>query len=434
VCRKRPYGTLPRMRGFDAELYLRLLGEQMLVGSSEGGHPPWRSPLAEAAGALVAIDAINSAKARAVIADYGLANALRHERLLHLRGHYGRRSRRRKTAPLKPRRVVACGRAIEHAQGMVFVKHVVLAEDSTAVSIRWRPSSPPRSSRPGSHGGHFGLQGPIPAKLKDDQGKSTSTSFNGGGSDEEWEGHLRAARPLSPDTSWIEIDGERIDLLDAPWPCDVSLERLPDEPPAHRYLRHQVAAAGSHFHGPPDSIERSIDALTAAGALDGADPVIDQLRAVVGTVPHQPGTPAGARRLPEPWRSLPRRQGKVNGPELTIPIGATTPLFDGFSVAVTALESRRDSFAVHVEVTPGMAGHGPWGDDDLPAGSLAWWAADDRGNAYLGQMGSWSGGDDHSDGEINFEAALDPNAKRLRLMPTGPTMRAVIEFPLERGA
>jgi hypothetical protein len=55
---------------------------------------------------------------------------------------------------------------------------------------------------------------------------------------------------------------------------------------------------------------------------------------------------------------------------------------------------------------------------------------DDRGNHYLGQMGNWSGGEDHSSGEIGLWPALHPKARRLEIVPTAEANRAVIGFPL----
>jgi hypothetical protein len=60
----------------------------------------------------------------------------------------------------------------------------------------------------------------------------------------------------------------------------------------------------------------------------------------------------------------------------------------------------------------------------------AWWTRDDRGNHYLGH---WNGTHDHDDaiktGTLAFSPALDPRAKRLDVLPTGLSARAVISFP-----
>ena len=133
-------------------------------------------------------------------------------------------------------------------------------------------------------------------------------------------------------------------------------------------------------------------------------------------------------QLFEPWRSLFRRQGRQDGPEGTFALSAVTPEFDGFSVAISSLESRPEGFGIEVDVAPGIEGHGP--GRGLGSRQLAWWAADERGNHHLGQLGSWSGGERYSSGQINFWPALRPKARQLSIMPTAETSRAVITVPL----
>jgi hypothetical protein len=274
----------------------------------------------------------------------------------------------------------------------------------------------------------YGPAGPLQPQLTDDQGKTVGTGFSGGGSDETWEGHLTADHPLSPDTNWIEVDGNRVELTGEAVPCEVTVEPLAEEPLAHRYLWRRVAI--TDIHGPPE-VQGSIDALLAAGAVQADDPELDAIRAVCEAMPHHPGMPArgrsGVRSLPEPWRSLLKRQGREDGPDGTLALSAVTPEFDGFSVAINCLESRADGFAIEVDVAPGLEG-GP--DRGLGSRQLAWWAADNRGNHHLGQLGSWGGGESYSSGEINFWPALAPKARQLAIMPTGETSRAVITVPL----
>ena len=425
------------MTRFDAELYLRLAGEEMILGVQRRQQRPWDSPLFEPASALVAVGAISAARAHAVIDDYSLAEALRsdqgqhlHQRIALARAH---RSRRSQSQALKPRRVVPCDRTIEDVNGTLHVRHVTLSEDSTSLAITWRPtqSGQARSHRRRSmimYGHRSG--GPPNPQLTDDRGTTVGTGFGGGGSDDKWEGHLTADQPLAPDTAWIEIDGERIELTGEAVQCAVAIEPLDGHASPHRYLWRRLAVP--HFHGPPE-IEASIDALIAAGALAPDDPVLDELRAVRAAMPNHPGMHPGAspsaRRLPEPWRSLLSRLGRVDGPEGTLVLSAVTPQFDGFSVAVSCVESRPDGFGIEVDVAPGLEGGGPF-RGSFESSQLAWWAADDRGNHHLGEMGSWSGGEDYSSGEIGFWPALHPQARRLEIMPTAEANRAVIGFPL----
>lgn len=427
----------PIVGGFDAELYLRLQGEEALVGGGELHHGPWDAPLLEVARALVAVGALSAGKATAVIDDYSLADALRTENGLEHRGPFGPGSRRaggraRKVEPLEPRRVVPCDETIESAQGTLHVRHVALTERSTSVAITWRPNPGPRPlRRPGRMVMYGGGRGhPPQATIADDRGTSSGAHFSGGGSDHQWDGHFTTDQPLARDTAWIEIDGTRIELTAEPSDWEVSIEPLPDQPPAHRYLRCRLATR-NRFHE-LQSLDGAVDALIAAGALQPDDPVISEVSAVLEAMPHHPGRPtpgSASRALPPPWGSMLARIGKEDGPEGMIALGAVTPVFDGFSVAVGSLESRPEGFQIEVDVAPGLDGPGPF-EGNLEPQRLAWWAVDDRNHHYLGQIGGWSGSEDHSSGEIDFWPALHPKARILRVMPTGATHRAVIAVPL----
>lgn len=419
---------------FDGELYLRLQGEEMLVGGRTRGLHPWDSPLVEVARALVAVGAIGATQATAVVDDYMFAGALRTEQGLEHRGSFGPNSRQRgrKAKPLEARRVVPCGETIKSPQGTLYVRHVALTESFASIAVTWRPTASKRRlsgrSRVFMYGGGHG--GPPRATVVDDRGTRAGAHFSGGGSDDQWDGHFTTDQPLAQDTAWIEIDGTRVELGGEPSPWEVSIEPLPDQPPAHRYLWSRLATR-SHFHE-LGSVDPVFDALIAAGGLQGDDPVIAEVSAVLEAIPHHPGMPSAgsaSRQLPQPWRSMVTRAARDDGPEGTIALGAVTPVFDGFSVALGSIESRPEGFQIEVDVAPGLEGRGPFNWDVEPQ-RLAWWAADDRGNHYLGQIGSWSGGEDQSSGEIGFWPALHPEATVLRVMPTGEEHRAVITVPL----
>lgn len=406
----------------------------MLGGVRERQHGPWDTPLLEPARALVAVGALSAAQAEAAIDDYALADALRSEDGLEHRDSFAPDARRRSRGvkPLEPRRVVPCNQVIEHAQGVVHVRHVALAEHFTTIAITWRPNSTRRRARGG--GGMFmfgpGPPAPLHATVVDDRGTRAGTHFSGGGSGEEWEGHLTADRPLACDAAWIELDGKRVELTAEPAEWRVSIEKLPTQSPAHRYLWRRIAIR-NHFHE-LDSLDPAIDALVAAGALAADDPVIGEVRAVLEAMPHHPGMPSGGppgKQIPQPWHSMLARQARQDGPDGTMVLAAVTPLFDGFSVAVSSVESRPEGFAIEVDVAPGLEGRGPFNWSVQPQ-QLAWWAADDRGNHYLGQIGDWRGDEDHSSGEIGFWPALHPKTTTLRIMPTGESHRAVITMQL----
>jgi hypothetical protein len=328
--------------------------------------------------------------------------------------------------PLQPRRVVPCDSTVQTAAGTVHVHYVSLGVDETRVAgtIRLARSGTRRAVRAmmGTDGG------PLQVTLADDRGTTATAHFGGGGNDVEWEGAFHSDQPLARDTAWIEIDGERIDLAGEAPQAKVEVEALPEEDPALRYLWRRVAAP-DHFHEPDEMLEAAIEVLAAAGALSADSHEVQDVRAVAEAVRHGGQPRRSARQLPEPWRSLLSRGRRTRGPTGTIAVGAVTPQFDGVSVAVTSIESTPDGFSVDVEIAPGLLGRGPF-DGDVGGPSLVWWAADDRGNHFLGHMGGWSGSDTHTEGTVEFEPALDPRATELRLLPTAQTQRCVITVPL----
>jgi len=427
------------MSGFDAELYLRLAGERSLLGGSWRNRGPRDSPLTEAARALVAIGAIATDGAQSLIDDYELAIALRGEGMRHhlqMRGHRHASSQAAAT-PLEQRRVVLCDGVIEQPTGTLRVRHASLSASSTRIAVTLHPADRQagraRRGRGGimmrMRGGGPGGSGPRSVKLGDDRGTTVTAPFSGSGSGGEWQGHLTADQPLAEDTRWIEVDGARIELVDAQPHIEVSVQELENDQPALRHLWHCAATPG-RFMGAPDMLEPAIDALVAAGALSAEDPALGDVRSVVASLQHgNRSMTAATRRLPEPWRSLLSRSGVQAGPAGTILIGAVTPPFDGVSVAVMSLEATEEGFELEVEETPGLGGGMPF-DSGLQQRTLAWWAADDRGNHYLGHLGSWSGGDGHAAGTVQFWPVLDPKATRLEVMPSTDRARAVIRVPL----
>jgi hypothetical protein len=440
----------------DAELYLRLAGERTVLGSGTGDGDQHSSRLDIAAHALVAVGAMAADAAQAIVDDYDLALSYR-DREGH---HHRRRAARQATPPLNlgPLRAVPCQRLIEQPWGELFLSYIVLGDDVTTLHVIMRPVlSPPGQPRrrPGHSttlsavarvspvspagvrgrgpGGH--LIGPgLPRQLRavDDRGTTAAGGFSGGGDDTEWRGQFELQPALAPGTAWVEVLGERVDLARHPdRPAEVWVEPQPDQDPARSYLWTRLASMGE-FRS-PEVMEATIDTLVAAGALAEEDPGIAEVRAVVNGLFGGAGTtPAFRAALPEPWRTMMGRRGQAGGPDGLVVVGATTPPFGGFAVAVLAVRSTDEGFSAEVEVVPALAHwHGPRGGVDSPM--LAWWARDDLGHHYLGQQDGWHSGQDRSGGEIGFWPALDPAARVLDIMPTTMTARAVIRVPLEWG-
>jgi len=433
-----------------AELYLRLAGERALLDPGTGGDPPEHAALETAAHALVAVGAMTAAAAQAIVNDYDLACAYRTGQ--HYRHHLAlRRAARRPPAPapaLPALRAAPCHRLIEQPWGQLILRYVVLSDEVTVLHVTMRPVPPPdvRSRtaayrgrlagggpRPRGPGGHrIGLGLPGQLTVADDRGTTSTASFSGGGSNTEWHGEFQARPPLAPDTAWIDVYGERIEL---PGPssgrAEVRVEPRPDGDPPHGYLRVKLASlVESHS---ADALETAIGALVAAGTLPAADPAIAEMRAVAdGLFAGRGAAPGSTAALPEPWRSMLPRRGRGGGPQGQVVVGATTPPFDGITLAILAVRSADESFTADVEVVPGLT-HWHRTGDAVDTPMVAWWAADDRGHHHIGQQGEWHSSPDRSGGQIEFWPSLDPAARVLDIMPTTMAARAVIRVPLEWG-
>jgi len=411
--------------GFDGELYLRLCAERMLLAGDQNSG--WHGPLTERARALVAVDAVPCAVAQRVVDDYAWVRAVRGIGRPHRRRNAARSAT--PTTPIGPRRVVPCGREIGQSWGRLQLRYASFGEASTRLAvILWFDAPPSRAIRRRPRGPSGG--GPPTIAVTDDRGTTASADFSGGGSDIEWRGHYRTDQPLAPDTRWIELLGERIDLPDRAGGAPVEIEYLGRADPAERYLERYLEGLGDqHPHG--GSVDDVIEALIACGALaPEATAVGDTLTVAEALWPTGGGPPtATTRTLPQPWRSLLAARGRGGGPAGMILVGATTPVFEGMSAAVMQLESTDESFQIEVEIAGSTPVAAPF-PDDLDRVGITYTASDDRGSHYLGGLAGWSGSNERLEGQVEFWPALDPRAHRLDLALTAQHSRAVVRVPL----
>jgi hypothetical protein len=424
------------MAGFDAELYLRSLGERSLLGAIDD-HDGFSSHLNDAATALVAIAAIEARRARAVLGDYAAAEAARDSHGDFLLARLAARERAR--APVRPpaHRLVALDEELRIADGVLRLRHLTLAADRTELAAAYKALPGADHTRHTSwirnpSGLPSGLPKPV---LADDRGNASPLQFEGGGNDEEWEATLTTDHPIAADATWIELFEHRIELVDVPVEAAVRIERLEPLDAGRRHLWRRVALADRHFSH--NGLGPTIEALTAAGALAPDDPEIELARRVSavipGAFPRFHGTGGGqVRSAPEPWPSLLRRAGRDDGPLGMIAVGAVTPEFEDHYVAIRCLDSAADGFTIDAAVSPPDVESHP-GNLDLEDRSLAWWASDDRGNHYLGSWNGSDGDEDLKTGTLAFAPALDPLATRLDVLPTALERRAVISFELRWG-
>ena len=283
------------------------------------------SELNDAATALVAVDAITPDRAREVLADYAAAEAARDANGRFLIGQLSARATDDHADAAAGAADCGAGDELELAGWHVRLRYIALeAErvDISAVYTVQADASPAR--RPHGRGG---LPNPLSAPVvADDRGTRSTLDFRGGGSDDRWHGMLTADQPLAVETTWIELFGRRIELVDRPVEFTVEIEPMEPSDPAHRHLWRHVALAGRHFS--QGALGPAIAALTASGTLAGDDPAIELAHRVNQRVPtafRHHGPTGSARNLPEPWRSLLRRAGRADGPHGLIVVGAVTP-------------------------------------------------------------------------------------------------------------
>jgi hypothetical protein len=126
--------------GFDGETYLRLTGEQRLREGGSIDAVPFSTVLVAAASALVAVDAITTADARAIIDDYDLAVTVRKDR------HLISEQAPRPLAPTAPGigqvRVVPCGRVIDQPWGQLTFLYVAFTDHATTLRVELRLDVP----------------------------------------------------------------------------------------------------------------------------------------------------------------------------------------------------------------------------------------------------------------------------------------------------
>jgi len=420
------------MVAFDAEVYLRRLGERLLDDPDQQ-HPRHWSALRGAGAALVGVGAIAADQAWRVIDDYATAARIRSGKPGFV--HFDPPLRRRKAGSLMPRQTVVIDQEIPVGGGQVLLRDLAITADGGTLRYRRRLDAPGSSQvarlfrRPG------GFPWTVtPPEIIDSDGNRPAVRFGFGGGDREVhvDGELESRGMIAPEATWLEIDGTRVDLERRPARWGVGIEALEDRSSVERFLWRHLAVADLPS-GLATDLEPLIQALVAAGALEEGSLLLKDLRAVAARMPrrplHQRPLPGGSTRsLVKPWGSLLRRLGRDDGPEWTLVVGAVTPSCDGVQFAADSITSDLAGFEVEFEVAPNVLGVSAL--DELP---VAWWARDDRDNHYLGGPTVWGGSDDRAQGTMRYWPALDPRAKRLDLLVCVESHQAVVSVSLDGG-
>jgi hypothetical protein len=418
------------MVAFDAEVYLRRLGERLL---DDPDQPPRHrmSPLRGAAGALVVAGAIPADRAWRVIDDYNTATRIRAGEVGFV--HFAAPSRRLEADRLIPRHIVVIDREITFGRGQLLLRELTIGADGGTLRYRWRGDTRSSSQLVRLFRQERGFPwGSTPPEIIDPNGNrlEVRSGSPGGDSLDHWDGELELRGRIVPDAAWLQVDGTRVDLHRRAARCEVRLDALEHRGPVERFLWRRLAVAEMPS-GLTTDLEPLIGALLAAGALDERSRLLKELRAVAARMPRRPlhsrPVPGGSTRgLVEPWRSLLRRLGSDDGPGWTLVLGVVTPSCDGVRFAANSITSDRAGFEVEFELAPNLRASGAL--DELP---VVFWARDERGNHYLGAPIEWSGGDDRVQGTMRYWPALDPRAKHLDLLMCVETHQAVVSISLD---
>ncbi len=175
---------------FDAETYLRMLGERVLLDRDRQHQR--RSPLDLPASALVFAGLIDADDAARVIDDHTTALGVRSGE----RGfpHFGPPNRRRSRGNLESRETMVLDHELAFADGLLLIRDLAITPSGATLRFRWRSNA----GRSRGRGRMFGIGGPTfpwgaaAPVIEDDQGnRPTVASSGGGGNDSQWDGELQ---------------------------------------------------------------------------------------------------------------------------------------------------------------------------------------------------------------------------------------------------
>lgn len=408
------------------ELYLRLACERVLA--SEHGDGMQGGEVGAIAGALVAGELLPENEVRGVLDEYATAVRARS-------GH----------VPPVLMRAPQAGQHRELAQCRVVLGPFVVPQDGTTgvvlEKVRFEDDSAEfelsgtdasllrvRHGRPFPQPRAWGR----PIAVTDDRGATATARNHGGGGwgGGSWNATFKTDKPLSPATSWLELDGARVHFPRPPAPSDVLVEPVEAPPPLRWALYVAMSGAFNFPRGHTGSVQAALSTFVATGALEADDPLVAEFGAVSEALEKR--TPK--RGLPEPWPKLMRRLGKADGAQGHLAVAAACQVA-GISLRIDSLSSEPEGFSVLATASPGdVFRRGfPFHQMGPAASQLLWWAEDDRHNLYFGTGLSAGGGGypDKAEGSVDFHAALDPKARQLRLIPTGRSERAVVTVRTE---
>jgi hypothetical protein len=410
------------MPGFDAEFYLRCAAEDSLPTCDLAG-------VSDRARALAAVGALTWDTAKAVLHEYGRAYVAR--------GAHDESAVDRSTAARpETRRVSRCAGTIDQPWGTVRLRYIAFGERRTEIAavVDLKPDAEPPAV-PSSVGRrdlrrhHFIHRGPPDIRVTDDRGRVGEATFGGNASDYHWQGNWTLEPGLTRDASWIELLDVRVELSDITAPIEVRVSNLADATPterAERHLDHRLETLGVRRRD-ADPIEAVIDTLVACGALAPDSPIIARTRVIADAL--TTGNVSASIDLPPRWQSVLRPPHRRQEPDRSMLLGATVSDLDGQDLTIMVLDVTGNCFGFEFTGVGALAAN--FDQSNLDAVLLTFAATDDRGNHYLGQLGSHGHSGAEIEGSVTFTPALDPDATRLDLVLATDRALATIRVLLQ---
>ena len=216
------------MVAFDAEIYLRLLGERLL-DDPDHQHNGRLSPLRGAAAALVVAGTIGANQAWRVIDDYRTATNIRTGEPRFL--HFGPPSGRRAGASLTPRETMVIDQEIQVGQSRLLLRDLAVTADGGILRYRQHrhAEGPGQAVRFYAQGGGVSWRG-TPPEIVDSDGNRPVVRVGDHGSDSQdhWDAELELRGAIAPQPAWLQIDGTRVGLSRRAARSEVRVEALED--------------------------------------------------------------------------------------------------------------------------------------------------------------------------------------------------------------
>jgi hypothetical protein len=395
------------------------------------------------AAALMGAGAVSDATAMAVISDLTVAMAARSlidlDQLLDEPGFLPAHASAKAHAVTGAAQCFAIGITadcrIEDKLSRIHLSALVLSSAQATVEISI--TFPPDLMMRGPHRMHPLMQALDRVTATDDRGGSYRAHFSGGGGGGRWDGRFHLSPVPPTGLRWLDFTVPDANVVRVPLdmpsaPLNTTFTPLPPEEHADRYLDGMTRAM--LVSGDDESPEAPLTAstLVEAGVLGPDSAALGRLAAAAAKVGIDLPTPLAGippQELPAGWLMLPERPSRVPGPTGIVPFVAELPDLDGARCVLTGLRSEpeRATMRMHAEGWPDR--HFGW--HGRMAEVFRWTARDDVGGWYLAQEagGSWGGGE--ADLEFWLAPALNPRAKTLEVILTGPSGEVSVTVPLE---